>query len=170
MIPRISMPMPSSTSDSPKLRAGAAPLSTPASFSLLKNVKMVKPKLMSDSAVRMTAISVRSAAMRVRWNAMPVRRIASSVVADAGLGAQLNASVTPLPDDAAEADVARRGIDGLGVACRRTVAATVIGRAQVRAALQHLARDADVRLAAVVAALLRRAARILRRATGAYRR
>src|SRR5215831_7590408 len=127
---------------------------------------MVKPKLMSDSAVRMTAISVRSAAMRVRWNAMPVRRIASSVVADAGLGAVLSASVTPLPDDAAEADVAGGGVDGLGVARRRTVAAAVIGRAQVRAALQYLARDADVRLAAVVAAFLRRPARILRRAAG----
>src|SRR5215471_10584521 len=123
---------------------------------------MVKPKLMSDSAVRMTAISVRSAAMRVRWNAMPVRRIASSVVAEA----VLSASVTPLPDDAAEADVAGGGVDGLGVARRRTVAAAVIGRAQVRAALQYLARDADVRLAAVVAAFLRRPARILRRAAG----
>src|SRR5215469_3945200 len=101
---------------------------------------------------------------------MPVRRIASSVVVDAELGALLNASVTPVPDDAAEADVAGGGIDGLGVARRRTVAAAVIGRAQVRAALEHLARDADVRLAAVVAALLRRAVRILRRAAGAYRR
>src|SRR5215470_9961908 len=155
MIPRISMPMPSSTSDSPKLRAGAALFSTPASFSLLKNVKMVKPKLMSDSAVRMTAISVRSAAMRVRWNAMPVRRIASSVVIDAELGAVLGASVTPVSDDAAKADVTRRGVDGLRVARRRTVAAAVIGRAQVRAAFQYLARDADVRLAAVIAAFLR---------------
>src|SRR6516164_7797914 len=101
---------------------------------------------------------------------MPVRRIASSVVTDAGLGALLNASVTPVPDDAAKADVAGGGVDGLSVAGRRTVAAAVIGRTQVRAALQHLARDADVRLAAVVAALLRRAAWILRRAAGAYRR
>src|SRR5262252_8799000 len=127
---------------------------------------MVKPKLMSDSAVRMTAISVRSAAMRVRWNAMPVRRIASSVVIDAELGALLNASVTPVPDDAAEADVAGGGVDGLGVTRRRTVAAAVVGRAQVRTTLQYLARNADLRLAAVVAALLRRPAWILRRAAG----
>src|SRR6516165_4967213 len=114
---------------------------------------MVKPKLMSDSAVRMTAISVRSAAMRVRWNAMPVRRIASSVVTDAELGALLNVSVTPVPDDAAKTDVAGGGVDGLGVARRRTVAAAIVRRAQMRAALQDLARNADVRLTVVVAAL-----------------
>jgi len=34
----------------------------------------VNPKLISDSEVRITAIKVRSAAMRVRWNAIPVRR------------------------------------------------------------------------------------------------
>jgi len=41
--------------------------------------------------------------MRVRWNAMPVRRIASSVVTDAELGALLSASVTPLTEDPAKA-------------------------------------------------------------------
>src|SRR6516225_3124885 len=100
---------------------------------------------------------------------MPVRRIASSVVIDAELGALLSASVTPVPDDAAEADVAGGGVDGLGVARRRTIAATVIRGAQMRAALQYLARNADVRLAVVVAALLRRAAWILRRAAGSGR-
>src|ERR1700722_19705435 len=40
---------------------------------------MVKPKPISESAVRITDISVRSALMRVRWNDMPVRRAARSV-------------------------------------------------------------------------------------------
>ena len=40
-------------------------------------------------------------------------------------------SVTPVPDDAPEAHVARGGIDGLGVARGRTVAPAVIRRAQV---------------------------------------
>src|SRR5579862_5677458 len=39
---------------------------------------MVKPKPISDSAVRITLINVRSALMRVRWNDMPVRRDESS--------------------------------------------------------------------------------------------
>ncbi len=38
----------------------------------------MKPKLISDSEVRITDISVRSALMRVRWNDMPVRRDDSS--------------------------------------------------------------------------------------------
>jgi hypothetical protein len=40
--------------------------------------RMVKPKLINDSDVRMTDISVRSALMRVRWNDMPARREESS--------------------------------------------------------------------------------------------
>src|SRR6202008_390535 len=95
---------------------------------------------------------------------MPVRRIASSVAIAAELGALPNASVTPLPDNAAKTDVARGGVDGLGVARRRAVAATVIGGAKMRAALQYLAWDMDVRLAAVITALLGRATRVLRRA------
>ena len=39
----------------------------------------MKPKPISDSDVRITDISVRSALMRVRWNDMPVRRADSSV-------------------------------------------------------------------------------------------
>src|SRR5215469_14530688 len=95
---------------------------------------------------------------------MPVRRIASSVVIRAELGVLLTASVTPLPDDAAKADVAGGGVDGLGVPRRGTVAAAIIGSAQMRAAFQYLARDADVRLAAVITALLRRPTRVLGRA------
>src|SRR6516164_3529439 len=70
-----------------------------------------------------------------------------------------------VPDDAAEADVAGGGVDGLGVARRRTITPAVIRGAQMRPALQYLPWDADVRLAAVVATLLRSAARILGRAT-----
>ena len=39
----------------------------------------MKPKPISDSDVRITDISVRSALMRVRWNDMPVRRDDSSI-------------------------------------------------------------------------------------------
>src|SRR5689334_2585567 len=46
----------------------------------------------------------------------------------------------------------------------RAVAAAVIRRAQMRAALQHFARDADLGLAGVVALLLAPAARVLRNA------
>ena len=47
--------------------------------------KIVKPKPISDSEVRITDISVRSALMRVRWNDMPVRRAASSVEISSGI-------------------------------------------------------------------------------------
>ena len=70
--------MPSATSAMPKLRGAAACVSVPASRSFSKTWKIVKPKLISDSEVRITDISVRSALMRVRWNDMPVRREDSS--------------------------------------------------------------------------------------------
>src|SRR6185503_13295133 len=60
--------------------------------------------------------------------------------------------------------MARRGVDGLGVARRGPIAAAVVGGAEVRAALEHLARDADAGLAGVVARLLAPAARIARHA------
>ena len=44
MIPRISIPIPSTTSEVPKLRAGAESLRRPASRNLLKNWKIVNPK------------------------------------------------------------------------------------------------------------------------------
>src|SRR5215470_15619023 len=102
---------------------------------------------------------------------MPVRRMASSVLTwalDVPDDAAAS-SVTRSPDDAAKADVARGGVDGLGVTCRGPVAAAVTRCAQVRAALQYLARDADVRLAFIVAALLGRTVRILRKAARAWR-
>src|SRR5215470_10864004 len=103
---------------------------------------------------------------------MPVRRMASSVLTCAldMPDAAAASSVTRSPDDAAKADVARGSVDGLGVTCRWPVAAAIIWRAQVRAALQHLAWDADVRLAFIVTALLGRTVRIFRKATGAWRR
>src|SRR5262245_19901595 len=79
MMPPISMRMPSATSVTPKLRGAAVCASVPASLSFWKNWKIVNPKPISDSDVRITDISVRSALMRVRWNDMPVRRIDSSV-------------------------------------------------------------------------------------------
>src|SRR5262249_10608887 len=71
--------------------------------------------------------------------------------------------------DAAKADVACRGVDRLRVARRRPVAAAVIGRAQIGAALEHLARNLDVRLARVAALHLAATARILRDAAGLRR-
>src|SRR5215470_63437 len=102
---------------------------------------------------------------------MPVRRMASSVLTWAlDMPAAAASSATRSPDDAAKADVARGCVDGLGVTCRGPVAAAVIRCTQVRAALQHLTRDADVRLAFIVTARLGRTVRILRKATGAWRR
>ena len=57
--------------------------------------------------------------------------------------------------------MAGRGIDRLRMPRRRAIAAAIIRRAQMRAALDDLARDFDVGLARVVAALLAAAARIL---------
>src|SRR6188472_3252309 len=47
-----------------------------------------------------------------------------------------------LPNDAAKADVARRGVDRLALAGGRAIAQAVVRRAQMRAALDHLAREA----------------------------
>src|SRR5262245_21094516 len=83
-MPNTSMAMPSQTRDCPKFRdAFGASLRLPPAWSLEKNWKIVKPKLMSEIEVRITDMSVRSAASRVRWNAIPVRRMASSVLISA---------------------------------------------------------------------------------------
>jgi len=63
----------------PKSRGAFALARSFASLAFSKIWKMVKPNPISESAVRITDISVRSALMRVRWNDMPVRRAASSV-------------------------------------------------------------------------------------------
>src|SRR5277367_1423279 len=70
------------------------------------------------------------------------------------------------PDDAPKADMTGRGIDRLGMACRRSIASAVVGRAEMGAAFQYLARDADGGLARVVARFHRAAARILRHTAG----
>src|SRR3990170_5546808 len=46
--------------------------------------------------------------------------------------------------DAAEAEMAGRGIDRLGVARRRAIATAIARRTEKRAALDHLARNLDV--------------------------
>ena len=71
-----------------------------------------------------------------------------------------------LTDDAAETDMAGRGVHRLRMTRRRAVAAAVIWRAQMRAALQHLTRDPDFGLARVVARILTTAPRIDRNAAG----
>ena len=65
--------------------------------------------------------------------------------------------------------MAGRGIDRLGMARRRPVAAAVVRRAEMRAALEHLARNFDVGLAGIVARVLAAAARIFRNAAGLRR-
>src|SRR5262245_1436680 len=62
-----------------------------------------------------------------------------------------------------------RGIDRLGMTCGRTIAATIIRRAEVRAALQDFAGDPDVWLTWIKACSLGTAARILRDAAGLRR-
>ena len=65
--------------------------------------------------------------------------------------------------------MAHAGVDRLGVARGRTVAAAVVGRAQVRAALDDLARNAGRRTALAVAVGLAPAARVVRYAAGVGR-
>src|SRR5271166_1794819 len=71
-----------------------------------------------------------------------------------------------LTNDATETHMARRGVDRLRMTRGRTVAAAVIRRAQVRAALEHLSRNHDCGLAGVVARVLTTAERIDRDAAG----
>src|SRR5262249_36588253 len=60
--------------------------------------------------------------------------------------------------------MACRGIDRFCMARSRTIAATIIRRAEMRAPLQHLARNPDQGQAGIVALVLAGAARILRHA------
>src|SRR5215470_6524627 len=62
--------------------------------------------------------------------------------------------------------MARRGVDRLGVPRGRAVAAAVVWRTEMRAALQHLARDPDLGLARVITLRLVPAARVQRDAAG----
>src|SRR5471032_11012 len=71
-----------------------------------------------------------------------------------------------LTDDAAKADVASRGIDRLGMTRPWTIAATIVSSAEMRAALEHLARNAHRGMAWIEAPITGAAARILRHAAG----
>src|SRR5271155_287917 len=62
--------------------------------------------------------------------------------------------------DAPEAYMACRAVDGLSVASRWAIATAVVGRAEMRAALQRLPRDLDLGLARVVTRFLSAAARV----------
>jgi hypothetical protein len=59
--------------------------------------KIVNPKEINDSDVRMTDISVRSALMRVRWSDMPVRREDSSTEMSSDFDRCVICSVTTFP-------------------------------------------------------------------------
>ena len=69
--------------------------------------------------------------------------------------------------DAAEAEVRHRRVDHLRLARGRPVAQAVVGRAQVRAALDHAARDVLAGLPGVVARVRRGHARVARDAARA---
>src|SRR5262245_35414811 len=71
-----------------------------------------------------------------------------------------------IASDAAETDMASRGVNWLRMASRRPVAPTIVRGAEIGAALEHLARDATLRLAGVVAQVFRAAARVFRDTTG----
>src|SRR5216684_1834368 len=60
--------------------------------------------------------------------------------------------------------MACRGVDRLGMTRGRTIAAAVVGSAEMRAALKHLAWNPDLRLTRVVARGLGPAARVFRNA------
>src|ERR1700752_4412024 len=78
-MPSASMSTPSATSDVPKFCGARLVSAITFDSRRCENAwKIVKPKPISDSAVRMIDISVRSALMRARWNDMPVRREESS--------------------------------------------------------------------------------------------
>ena len=63
----------------PKLRAGVPPSREQVLLAqILEELEDREAEGISDSEVRITHISVRSALMRVRWNDMPVRREDSS--------------------------------------------------------------------------------------------
>src|SRR4029453_8187416 len=67
-------------------------------------------------------------------------------------------------DDAAKSHVARGRIHGLWKPRRGPIATTVARRAEMRAALDHLARNLDVWLRGIVAVVGARSARIVRHA------
>jgi len=73
-MPRTSIAIPSNTSATPKLRGACARCKTFASYSFWNTWKIVKPKPIRDSEVRMTDINVRSADIRGRSKDTPVRR------------------------------------------------------------------------------------------------
>ena len=73
---------------------------------------------------------------------------------------------TDYPADAAKPDVAGGCIHRLGMARGGTIAPAIARCAQMRAALQHLARNPDLRLARIETGVLARAARVLRNAAG----
>src|SRR5947209_7581659 len=69
-------------------------------------------------------------------------------------------------NDAAKADVAGRGVDGLRVACSGSVAETVIGGAEMGAPFEHLAGNPDSRKEGIEALLHGATARHDGRAAG----
>src|SRR5580704_8546236 len=75
----------------------------------------------------------------------------------------------PLSNDAAKSQMASGCIDILRMTRRRAVSPAVVWRAQMRAALDHLARYFCSRLARIIAVFLACTARVLRNAAGLRR-
>src|SRR4051794_27044998 len=122
-----------------------------------------------DNATEISAVAPSSAAhdrerqlFRSRETSRTPSSMRSNITSSSVMGC-----VNAFSPDAAEAEVTCRCVDLLGMARRRPIASAVVRRAQVRAALNDLARDPDVRRGRVVAAVLAPAARVLRDAFGA---
>src|SRR6266704_7073866 len=74
-----------------------------------------------------------------------------------------------LSNDTPKSDMAGGGVDCLGVACGGTVTPAVIRRAEMGAALDHLAGNPDVRLGGIVACGLGASAGVFRDTAGLWR-
>ena len=101
-MPPNSIRMPRMTSAMPKLLAAPACAIVPASRSFSNTWEIVKPKESSDSEVRITDIRARSALIRVRWNACPVRRAAGSTEIRWGSDRDVMFSAIRFPDQVVE--------------------------------------------------------------------
>src|SRR4051794_18249821 len=124
-----------------------------------------------DNATEISAVAPSSAAhdrerqlFRSRETSRTPSSMRSNITSSSVMGC-----VNAFSPDAAEAEVTCRCVDLLGMARRRPIASAVVRRAQVRAALNDLARDPDVRRGRVVAAVLAPPVRVLRDAAGLRR-
>src|SRR3981081_891150 len=100
---------------------------------------LVRPTAESaEVATRELPLSKRSR----RFNPPPIGFVLASGVP----GILFLLMTDPIPDDAPEANMACRGVGRFGVTRSGTIAATIVGSAEMRAALKHFAWNPDLRL------------------------